>query len=208
MDHGATDVAEEQVIEVATRLFAGLGYDVTTLDMISGALGVPTSRIVELTGGKRELYLRVMERLFEAKYTAVEAAADGVETGREALHRMADRYLDFYAAHPDYLALWEHRSVSDASDITDVEDRYMRPLLRLVARRIRADAPEDIGAYAIVGVILWIINGFLSTGVLAPRQGMKRADDPETLEYFRTVMHTVIDRLLAPPPAPALDGGR
>lgn len=199
MDHGATDVAEEQVVDVATRLFAGLGYDVTTLDMISGALGVPSSTIVELTGGKRDLYLRVMERLFEAKYAIVEAAADDDEPGRVVLHRIADRYLDFYAAHPDYLALWEHRSISDASDITDVEDRYMRPLLRLVARRIRADAPDDIGPYALVGIILWIINGFLSTGVLAPRQGMKRSDDPETLEYFRTVLHTVIDRLLAPP---------
>ncbi|MBA9005430.1 TetR/AcrR family transcriptional regulator [Thermomonospora cellulosilytica] len=199
MDDGLT---REQVIEVAARLFAGLGYDVTTLEMIADAVGVPPSTIVELAGGKRELYLQVMERLFEAKYAMVQAATEEAGSGRAAVHQIADSYLDFYAAHPDYLALWEHRSVSDAADITDIEDRYMRPLLKLAARRIRDDVPEDIGAFALLGVILWTINGFLGTGILAPRQGMTRADDPETLKYFRTVLHTVIDRLLAPPPTP------
>jgi AcrR family transcriptional regulator len=196
MEEGVTT---ERVIDVASRLFAGLGYDLTSLDLIADAVGVPPAEILTLTGGKRDLYLRVMQRVFEEKKARIEAAAAGDGSGRTALHRIADAYLDYYAEHPQFLALWTHRSASDASDITDVEDRYMRPLMRLAAHRIRDEVPEDISAHALLGVVLWCINGFLGTGILAPGHGMTRADDPATLGYFRAVMHTVIDRLLTRP---------
>lgn len=192
----AEDVTLDRVVEVATRLFAGLGYDVTSTDLIAEAVGVPPSTVVDLTGGKRALYLKVMERLFEAKYAAVQAAADAAPDARTAVHRIADAYLDFYAAHPDYLALWTYRWMSDAAEIADMEDHYLRPLLHLGARRIREVVPEDVGAYPLLGVIMWTCNGFLGSGVLAPERGMLRADDPRTLEFFRGLLHLVIDRIL------------
>jgi len=42
----------------------------------------------------------------------------------------------------------------------------------------------------------------LGTGLLAPGQGMRGSEDREALKHFRAVLHTVIDRLPAPPPNP------
>jgi len=204
MDQALT---KDQIVEVATRLFAGLGYDMTSLELIADAVGAPRSSIEELTGGKRELYLTVMERVFEAKRVEIQAAVDGAASEYEAAHRIADAYLDFYARDPQLLALWRHRWVSDAAELTDIEDRFMRPLLRLAARKVRNVVPEDLGPHAFLGAVLWNINGFLGTGLLAPERGMKGSEDREALKQFRAVLHIVIDRLLAPPPGSAQASG-
>lgn len=200
-------LTKDRIVEVATRLFAGLGYDMTSLELIADAVGVPGSSIEELTGGKRELYLTVMEGIFEAKRVEVQAVVDGTASEYEAAHLIADVYLDFYARNPQLLALWGHRWVSDAAELTDIEDRFMRPLLSLAARRIRNVVPEDLGPHAFLGTVLWNINGFLGTGLLAPGKGMRGSEDRDALKYFRTVLHTVIDRLLAPPPGSAQASG-
>lgn len=196
MDQGLT---EERIVEVATRIFAGLGYDMTSLDLIADALGVPAVRVKELAGGKRDLYMRVMEGVFEAKRLRVQEIVEHTGSAREAAYQIAEAYLDFYVENPGLLALWTHRWVSDAAEITDVEDRYLRPLMQLAARKIAPVVPQDLGPYAFLGVVLWCINGFLGTGLLAPGHGMVRVDDPQAVKYFRTVLHTVIDRMLAPP---------
>ncbi|MEO3786779.1 TetR/AcrR family transcriptional regulator [Actinocorallia sp. B10E7] len=193
------ELTAEQVAQVATRLFAGLGYDLTSLDTIADALGVPTSRVVELTGGKRDLYMLVMKRIFDAKYVKVQEIVDSPMPAREAAHRIPEAYLDFYVESPQLLALWTHRWAADAAEIPDVEDRYMRPLMQLAAQRIRDVVPPDLGPYAFLGVTLWCINGFLGTGLLAPEKGMARVDDPTAVKYFRATLHTVVDRLLTPP---------
>ncbi|REE98273.1 TetR/AcrR family transcriptional regulator [Thermomonospora umbrina] len=198
------DVTLEQAVQVATRMFAGLGYDVASLDLIAEALGMPTAQLVKLTGGKRELYMMALERLTRAKYDQVRAAVDAAESERDGIHRFADAYLDFLAEHPDHLAIWSHRFSSDASDLWDVEDQYLRPMLLWGGRTLGDTVPKDIGAIPLLGIVMWCATGFASSGVLAPGHGMKQADDPETLEYFRDLLHKVIDRLLlAPAPSPS-----
>jgi len=101
-------LTKDRIVEVATRLFAGLGYDMTSLELIADAVGAPRSSVEELTGGKRELYLTVMEQIFEAKRAKIQAVVDGTGSEYEAAHRIADVYLDFYARNPQLLALWRH----------------------------------------------------------------------------------------------------
>ncbi|MCD0452086.1 TetR/AcrR family transcriptional regulator [Actinocorallia sp. API 0066] len=195
-------LSDEQVVETATRLFSGLGYDMTSLELLAEALGVPTSAIVTLVGNKRELYLRVMGRIFEARRARMQVIVDSAVSAHTAAHELADSYLDFYSEHPDFLALWTHRWAADAANVPEVEDLYVRPLMHLAAHKIRDAVPGDIDVYAFWGVVLWCINGFLGTGLLAPGAGMTRADNPKALAYFRIALHTVIDHMLTTPSAP------
>lgn len=196
-------VTPDQIAQVALRLFAEIGYDMTSIDLIADAVGVPSSVVNELTGGKRELYVRVMGLGFEEKCARVREALEGAPSAREAMHRFVDVYLDFYAENPRHLAMWTHRWVSDAADVTEIEDLYLRPLLRMVSSRIRDVVPEDIGPYGLLGVVLWSVSGFLRAGILAPGgHGMIGADDPEAMKYFRSIVHITIDRMLEQPRRP------
>ncbi|GLW66890.1 hypothetical protein Arub01_51340 [Actinomadura rubrobrunea] len=194
----ADGVEMERIVDTATRLFAELGFDGTSLGMVADALGLPHSAIADAVGDKRRLYLTVMQRAFEAERAALQSAVDSCPQGRACVHHIADAYLDFHAAHPYIRALWAHRWMSDAADILDLEDRYPRPLFRLVARKIRDVVPEGVNVYYMLGMMVWTVHGFLGSGVLAQRHGMYRADDPKVLEDFRTHLHLMLEGMMAP----------
>ncbi|MEO3787663.1 TetR/AcrR family transcriptional regulator [Actinocorallia sp. B10E7] len=195
------DATPERLIEVATRLFAGLGYDMTSLETISEAAGVPSSVVLEEVGDKRRLYLLVLERIYEANRVKVQKIIDEVHSPHEAAHLIADSYLDFFLERPELIALWTQRWVADAADVPDVEDHYLRPLMTMAARKIHDAVPEALGPYPFLGIVLWSINGFLCTGVLAPEKGMLPAEDPHAQKAFRGFLHTAIDSMLHRPAA-------
>src|ERR1041384_5692348 len=114
------------IVKVATQLFAALGYDGTSTRQIAEAAGLNIATVNYHVGGKRELYLAVMERAHLAERTALDQAlARLTGTGPVvAIHRLMDDYLDFCVDNPEIPALWMHRWLSDASDITELEREY------------------------------------------------------------------------------------
>ncbi|MDX6741553.1 TetR/AcrR family transcriptional regulator [Actinocorallia sp. A-T 12471] len=194
------EVTRERVIDVATRLFAGLGYDMTSLELVADSVGVSVSTVVGLAGDKRQLYLQMMDRMYEEHRGRIQEVIDRTESPYEAAHQIADAYMDVFLANPDLLALWAQRWASDATGIPEVEDLYTRPLMQMSARKIKDVVPPDLGPYAFLGVVIWCVNGFLSTGLLAPKKGMLRSDDVQARNYFRAILHIIVDRMLAPPP--------
>jgi AcrR family transcriptional regulator len=193
-------IPRQRIIEGAARLFGELGYDGTPLQLIADALGVRTSAITEVVGDKRTLYIEVMRQAFEAERTVLEAAVAEAGSGPAAVHEIMDAYLDFHVANPQNRALWAHRWVADLSEL---EDRYARPLFELVAERIGGLVPPDVDTYYLLGTMVWCVHGFLGSGLFDRPRGMRKADDPAAVESFRRHLHVLMDRLLvpqAPPP--------
>ncbi|HEY8479120.1 MAG TPA: TetR/AcrR family transcriptional regulator [Spirillospora sp.] len=198
-------ISRQQIIDGAARLFGELGYDGTPLQMIADALGVSTSTIVNVVGDKRTLYIEVMRQAYEVEREALESAVSRAGTGRAAVHEIADAYLDFHVAHRYNRALWAHRWVADAADVSGLEERYARPLFALVGSKIRDMVPKDVGTYYLLGTMVWCVHGFLGSGLFHRSKGVWTADDPEAVESFRNHLHVLMDRLLAPAPGDRLD---
>ena len=196
----ANAVSRQQVVDVATRLFSELGYDGTSLRLIADATGTAPAAIIEVAGDKRALYLEVVHRAFDAERTMLEDVVSGAGPGRAALHRIVDAYLDFHVENPNNRSLWAHRWVDDAADISELEDRYARPMLNLAARTIRDAVPPDVDPYYLLGTMVWCVHGFLGSGILERSHGMRRADDPKAVASFRHHLHVLMDKLLAPLP--------
>ncbi|NDU72971.1 TetR family transcriptional regulator [Actinomadura sp. DSM 109109] len=192
------EISRAHVLEVATRLFGQLGYDGTSLQLISDVLGVGPAVVAEVAGDKRALYQEVMRQAFEAEREMLEAAVARSDSARAAVHEIVDAYLDFHVANPQNRALWAHRWVSDAVDFSTMEDQYARPLLQIAARRIKDAVPPDVNTYYLLGTMVWCVHGFLGSGILRPDHGMKDAAQPGVVESFRAHLHVLMDRLLAP----------
>ncbi|MFD0660397.1 TetR/AcrR family transcriptional regulator [Thermocatellispora tengchongensis] len=134
----AESTQAEAIVQVATRLFAALGYDGTTTRQIAEAAGLNIATVSYHVGGKRELYLAVMENAHRVERAALESAIAEF-SGRDTatlVHGIVDRYLDFCVAHRDVATLWMHRWLSDAADISDLEQRYTHPLATLVLEAV------------------------------------------------------------------------
>lgn len=200
-------ISRQKVIDGAARLFGELGYDGTPLQLIADALGVSTATIVEVVGDKRVLYEEVMRQAYEAERDALAAAVSQASTGRAAVHDIADAYLDFHVENRRNRALWAHRWVADAADMSELEERYARPLFALVGSRIKDAVPEDVGTYYLLGTMVWCVHGFLGSGLFHRSKGVWTADDPDAVESFRGHLHVLVDRLLAPAPDERPDTG-
>ncbi|WP_173098385.1 TetR/AcrR family transcriptional regulator [Actinomadura verrucosospora] len=186
---------QSAVMDVASRMFAELGYDGTSLQLIADALGVGVDEVATV-GGKRELYLAAMRRAFEEEQAVMRTAMDDCPPGRECLHYLTDVYLDFQIEHPLGHALWMHRWVLDAIDISGLEDEFSRPQLQAVARKVKDQVPADVNVSYLLGTLIWCVHGFLGSGVMAPGQGVRRADDLTARQEFRTHLHQLIDKML------------
>ncbi|GGO04867.1 TetR/AcrR family transcriptional regulator [Microbispora bryophytorum] len=127
----------DRVLQVATRLFAGLGYDGTDMRQIADAAGTDVAYVRRRFGDKREIYLEVMDRMNSAHNAVLEKGVKDIvgaspEQKIVALHRLLDRYIDFCRRQPEYPALYTHRWLSDATDIPELEPMYAAPAAQFV----------------------------------------------------------------------------
>ncbi|OUC99153.1 TetR/AcrR family transcriptional regulator [Streptosporangium minutum] len=201
----------ELILRVATRLFAALGYDATSISQIAEAAGLDVATITQQTGSKRELYLAVMDWVHEMELASLRKATEGApvtspEQAAALVRRIIDQYLDLCVTHPEVPALWMHRWLSDASDVTELERRYSQPIRELVKSAL---APAMASGYIDPGVdmeyllwsTLWCVNGFSQSGVLDEHGNRRYMDDPEVLRRFRAHLHRTIHRTVTFPGA-------
>src|SRR5690606_38987944 len=120
----SSDHARDRIIDAATRLFAALGYDGTSTRMIAEAAGLNVATVAYHVGGKRDLYIAVMERAHQIERALLSDAVAQVEDAAGLL-TLVDRYIGFCAAHPAAPAPGMHRSLSDAAGLLTLVDRYI-----------------------------------------------------------------------------------
>ncbi|GAA0264001.1 hypothetical protein GCM10009527_070070 [Actinomadura nitritigenes] len=201
---------EDRLIETATRIFAELGYDGTSLQLIADAAGVDLDAVHRVAATKADLYRAVMRDADEAEERALREALAGFTADRRGILLLADAYLDFYVSHPQVLALWQHRWMGDAADLPDLEEIYTQPLSRDIADTVRGLVPPDVDPDYLIWSVVWCVYGFLTGGVVrtgqderplrhTPSSAPRPHDD---VEGFRAFLHTMLDHMVTPLPRP------
>ncbi|MEV4174320.1 TetR/AcrR family transcriptional regulator [Nonomuraea sp. NPDC049709] len=199
----------EPIVRAATRLFAALGYDGTSIAQIAESVGREPADVHVHFATKREIYLEVMEQARSLLGCVVEERAGELlnappERRPEALHRFIDEYLDMCVAHPEAPALWMHRWLSDASDIAEVEAKSTQPLIQFAADSIATVArPAGGDPLHTTYTLIWCIHGFALGGVLNGTGHRRGVEDLRQLGRFRAHMHLMLGRALGlPEPEP------
>ncbi|GAB2831268.1 hypothetical protein GCM10022221_32650 [Actinocorallia aurea] len=184
---------DEQVLRAAVRLFAEIGYDATTLDMIMQTAGPEAGRSMLLREGKPGLYRAVIEHFLAVERRFFEDAVRELPRDVRGLHRLIDSALDFALSHPEINAVWEHRGLKDASDL-DFPDTVTPPLETVMTRAPWAGVRPDVDMVFVAWAVIWLIQGFMRSGLPDPHgPGHRRADDIEALRTFHTELHTWVD---------------
>ncbi|GIH45137.1 transcriptional regulator, TetR family [Microbispora rosea] len=198
----------DRVLQVATRLFAGLGYDGTDMRQIADAAGTDVAFVRRQFGDKREIYLEVMDRMNSAHNAVLEKGIKDIVGASPdqkivALHRLLDRYIDFCCHQPEYPALYTHRWLADATDIPELEPMYAAPAAQFVIDTI---APlvttPDVDVDYTINAVIWCVHSFVQSGVY-DRSGRRYDHDHSgALWRFRTYLHQMVHRTLRLPGEP------
>jgi AcrR family transcriptional regulator len=197
MENAETDL----LLDTATRLFAQLGYDGTSLRLIADTAGVDAAAADESFGGKTGLYRKVMLRAYEAEQDALLAAAASFSPTRQGVVDLVDAYLDFHVAHPHISALWMQRWMGDAADIPELEDRT-RSLSTAMSRTVQDVTAPGVDVEYLIWTFVWCVHGFLHGGIQHPGAETYHARgeplSPKALKRFRAYLHTLATRLTVP----------
>ncbi|WP_084963948.1 TetR/AcrR family transcriptional regulator [Thermoactinospora rubra] len=201
--------SQDRILDAATRLFAALGYDGTSIDLIAQTAGVSRQELARRYDGKQHLYLAVMERAYQAEMTALQAVLSTMSYGDAAsfaasVHRLIDAYLAFAADNPHIHALWMHRWLSDALDIAELESRYVHPLYTATLAAFEPAATAgyidaEIDREYLLHCMMWCVQGFGRSG--APGRDRARGGfcSPADTRRFSLTLHTMIHRTLRLP---------
>jgi AcrR family transcriptional regulator len=195
----SSDSGRERIVDAATRLFAALGYDGTSTRMIAEAAGLNVATVAYHVGGKRDLYLAVMERAHEVERAALTRALDEITPDAEGILTLLDHYVDFCLSRPEIPALWMHRWLSDAADVAHLEEQYVRPLMVMVADAARKIVPDDVDVEYVVWTVVWCTHGFGAGGVLDADGNRRGIDDAEAVTRVRRHLRRTVAQAIGIP---------
>ena len=126
----------EQILDAANDLFAERGYDEVSIEDIARAAGVTRGLVHHYFGGRKEVYLALLERLGAVREDQLRPPV-----GRSARARVADsvsRWLDWTEANRTiYLG-----TIAPGEDIADPEVRRVVADLMRPRRRAARDLPR------------------------------------------------------------------
>jgi AcrR family transcriptional regulator len=114
------DRTRTEILEVATHEFAERGYDGARVDEIAAQTRTTKRMIYYYFGGKKQLYVAVLERA----YAQIRAAEQAVSVDHldpvEAIRRLAEITFDHHEAHPDFIRLVSIENVHHAEHIAQL----------------------------------------------------------------------------------------
>lgn len=198
---------KSRIADSALGLFASLGYDNTTTEMIADAAGVTAEEVVE-AGGRRGLYFFLFERFYRDYQEMLDGVARDYTPDYRGSHLHLDRVIDIHLDHPSYISLWQQRWMSDAADIADIEERYWKPIFRRAA-----EFAGPVGARLphydmLASLIIWSLYGFLHGGIMLRDGSILGPDTVEGRDRFREYMHRLQDMFFMEDDVPGAGSGR
>ena len=143
MTQTATSTAE-RILDVAEAIFAGRGYDATSLSDIAEGVGIRTPSLYNHFKNKENLYVAVLERLLDPFFEMLDGFLSqplDATRGDEIIAAM----MDHHARAPNLARLLQHASLAGNRHVELLNDRWYRPFFDRAARLI-GDSPALAGS--------------------------------------------------------------
>ncbi|WP_106399321.1 TetR/AcrR family transcriptional regulator [Actinocorallia populi] len=186
------DPAHQSVFNAAEHLFADLGYDQTSVQLIADAAGVPVETVGEEFGGKRQLYLDVMENVRLEGEKAFAKVVENYTPDAGGIHYLVDATLDHFLRRPQDAGLWLQRRLQDAADLTEVDQRGSGPQLARVLTLTRSAFRQDLDQGLVLQDLFWSVHDFVRGGIFDDAGERMGPEDPEAVDRFRRHLHRMV----------------
>ena len=157
----------EEILGVATRVFAHHGYPSTDVQIVADALGVGKGTVYRYFPSKEDLFLAAVDRGMRLLHACIEERVPPIGDPLAQFVLAVETYLGFFDAHPELveLLIQERAEFRDRKKPTYFEHRdanlgRWRGLFEhLIERRVVRDVPVD----RILDVVTDLLYGTIFT---------------------------------------------
>jgi AcrR family transcriptional regulator len=199
-----------EILDVATAEFAAHGYHGARVDDIASLTRTTKRMIYYHFGGKKQLYIAVLEQAYERIRSAERKVSVDDLDPLTALRRIAEVTFDHHEAHPDFIRLVSIENIHNAEHVKELVTLVdlSGPVISLlddILKRGRADGVfrTDLDAVDVHMVIsaycFFRVANRHTFGAIFNRDLL----DPARRDHYRTMCGDMVVRHLQPQPRPA-----
>lgn len=197
-----------QILEVAERDFAELGYDATKLEAIGDSIGIKRAAIFYHFRSKRELFEDVFSEIHGSLVSYTEERLVGATDPWERLLLLVESWVDFMVARPTAARLIL-RNCANAEHPDDYSPEFSRNALQLLREIIAEGAKSGKFAANTSMHLVNLLSGSILHYVCNPQQlgddRPYRPDDPAEVALFKSILRKTARAIVEPTPVPASD---
>ena len=198
--HRPTDT-RDRVLQVAQALFAEHGYRGTSLRDIAKRIGIKAPSLLHHFPSKQQLYLAVLDRMFQSLEDAANAIAWGRENRQDRMRQAVGDAIDFIASHSDFMRImW--KEMADESGIgRQVLKRRLPPLTSTAVNFIFRGQREGEFRTEIDPLhFMWSLNsitiGYFTTAAMIRRLWNMNLLEPSMIERRKREVIDMVERTL------------
>jgi TetR/AcrR family transcriptional regulator len=191
----------DRVLQVAQVLFAERGYRGTSLRDIAKRIGIKAPSLLHHFPSKQQLYLAVLDKMFESLEDAANRIAWGRESPQERMRQAVGNAIDFIASHPDFVRImW--KEMADESGIgRQVLKRRLPPLFSTAVNFIfRGQRDGEFRAEVDPLHFMWSLNsitiGYFTTAAMIRRLWSMNLLEPSMIERRKREVIDMVERTL------------
>jgi len=188
-----------EILDVATAEFAARGYNGARVDEIAALTSTTKRMIYYYFGGKKQLYVAVLERA----YARIRAAEQAVNVDHldpvTAIRRLAEVTFDHHESHPDFIRMVSIENVHHAEHVAelatlvDLNTPVIRLLDEILARgRAQGIFRGDVDAIDVHMVIsaycVFRVANRYTFGAIFGRDLV----DPARRDHYRTMLGDMV----------------
>jgi TetR/AcrR family transcriptional regulator len=198
------------VLQVAQTLFAERGYRGTSLRDIAKRIGIKAPSLLHHFPSKQQLYIAVLDRMFESIEDRANAIAWGRESPQERMRQAVSDAIDFIASRPDFVRIMWKEMADESGVGRPVLKRRLPPLFSIAlnfifrGQREGAFRPEVDPQH-----FMWSLNsitlGYFTTAAQVRRLWSINLLEPAMIERRKREVIDMVERTLfitERPPAP------
>jgi AcrR family transcriptional regulator len=183
----------EEILRIATELFAENGFTDATTQELADRLRVGKGTIFKHFPSKRALFLAAADRVMREMQKTILANIAGVEDGLEQVARGMRAFLTFFAEHPEYveLLIQERAQFKDRKRPTYFEHRdvNVQRWRKMYAGLIEQGRVRPISVEQITDVVGNLIYGTMFTNFFA---GQAKPVDQQAEEILDIVFRGIL----------------
>jgi AcrR family transcriptional regulator len=201
----------DRVLQVAQALFAERGYRGTSLRDIAKRIGIKAPSLLHHFPSKQQLYLAVLDKMFESLEDAANAVAWGRESRQERMRQAVGDAIDFIASHPDFVRIMWKEMADESGVGRQVLKRRLPPLFSTAVNFIfRGQRDGEFRTEVDPLHFMWSLNsitiGYFTTAAMIRRLWSMNLLEPAMIERRKREVIDMVERTLftvdsRPPPA-------